>query len=415
MNPPDGEFLAAPEAARRLGVKLTTLYAYASRGLLKSLRGQGGPRRRYLRADIERLRARSLARRGGPPAGAHALHFGEPVLDSAITWLSEEGPVYRGHAATALAARGISFEAVAELLWSGTLPADPPRWTVDDLGLSRAEQRALVPPGTPALALLPALVAALALRDADRFDLEAASVTDRARCVMRRCAAGLALASEPSRLGPALKAPTLAASLATALGLRATPRALGAIDTALILLADHELNASTFAARVAASARADLYSCLLAGLATLAGPRHGGASARVRALIDEIGRPERAAQVLRERMGRGELTPGFGHIVYTESDPRAEPLLALARGLAPRSRTVRTVDALIEAMRRARRPFPNVDTALVSLSAALGLSPAQTPALFAIGRMAGWTAHVLEQHPLPFIVRPRARYADPDL
>ena len=410
---PHSEYLSSREAADRLGVKLPTLYAYTSRGLVRSLPGERGPARRYLRADIERLRARGESRRGGPPAGGGALRFGEPVLDSSITWLSDQGPMYRGHLAVDLAARDLPFESAAELLFCGELPEAVPNWQTSDLGVPLEALRELVPAGTPVLSILPIVVAALGARDPDRFDVRPEAVLPRARRTIRRCAAALALASEPERLDDALAAPTVAESLALALGAPPRPRRLRALDRALVLLADHELNASTFAARVAASARADLYGCLGAGLATVAGPRHGGASARVWALVREIGRPERATEVLRERLRRGELVPGFGHVVYRGRDPRTDPLLATARELAPRSRAVLTVEAVIAAMQGAGRPEPNVDVAIVAASAAIGLPPAATPALFAIARMAGWTAHALEQYELGFIVRPRARYMDP--
>jgi citrate synthase len=404
--------MTAQEAAERLGVKLATLYAYASRGLLRSQPSGEGPARLYLRADVERLRARSAARRGGPPAGGQALRMGEPVLDTRITWLGDEGPVYRGYPAVDLAVDNVSFEAAAELLWSGELPREAPHWRVSEPGLPLGSLHQIAPPGTPALELLPLIVAGLGVADPDRYDTAPAAVLARARVIIRRCIAWLAASEEPERLQPALDAPSAAEALITALGLRDDAPARATIDAALVLLADHELNASTFAARVTASTGADLYGCLQVGFATLAGPRHGAASTRVRAVVDEIGHPERAAHVLRERTRRGDLIPGFGHLVYRVPDPRAAPLLEAARELAPDDPVVRTVDALIDAMADADRPPPNVDCALVSVAAALGMPPEATPALFAIARMAGWTAHVLEQYEAPFIVRPRARYLE---
>ncbi len=406
----DSEYLTSAQAAKRLAVKLPTLYAYTSRGLVRSVPGGRGPARRYLRADVERLRARGEARRGGPPAGGGALRFGEPVLDTAITWLSEEGPVYRGYPAVSLAADDVSFESVAELLWGGELPDPPPRWDAQGPGLPLPALRALVPARSHPLAVLPIVVAALGARDRDRYDTHPESVRPRARRVIRRLTAALALTREPERFSDSLAAATVAESFARAVGTRSSPRQLLALDRALVLLADHELNPSTFAARVAASAQADVYACLGAGLVTVAGPRHGAASERVAALVREIGRPERAAQVVRARIRRGELIPGFGHAVYRGTDPRCAPLLKSARELAPRSRTVATVDALIDAMRAARRPPPNVDAAIVAFAAALGIPTELTPALFAIARLAGWTAHVLEQYQAGFLIRPRARY-----
>ncbi len=413
MDQDSPEFLTARAAAERLGVKLQTLYAYTSRGLLRSVPGGQGPSRLYPRADVERLHARDRTRRQPPPPGGAPLRFGEPSLDSSITWLSEtDGPVYRGHPALALAARDVPFEAAAELLWSGELPATLPRWDAEDLGLSIPRIRGVLPAKTPALAFLPVFVAALGSHDPDRFDSGVGAVLPRARRLLRRCAAALALVSDSKRIDAALGAPSVAESLALALGVRVNRRSVAAINKALVLLADHELNASTYAARVAASTHSDIYSCVNAGLAALAGPRHGAASERVFALIREIGRPEHAAEVLRDRMRRAENIPGFGHTVYRQQDPRAQPLLQAARALAPRSLVVRTVDATVSAMRTAGRPHANVDTALVALAGALGIGPVETPALFAIARMAGWIAHALEQYEVGFIIRPRARYLE---
>src|SRR5215831_350721 len=113
------ELLTAPEAARLLDVKAATLYSYVSRGLLPSVPGTRGPSRLYARGDVERLRARHVARAGHGAVAAGALRFGEPVLESALTAIDDAGPRYRGHSAVELAQSGAAFEAVAELLWSG--------------------------------------------------------------------------------------------------------------------------------------------------------------------------------------------------------------------------------------------------------------------------------------------------------
>ncbi len=155
-----------------------------------------------------------------------------------------------------------------------------------------------------------------------------------------------------------------------------------------------------------------MYACSLAGLAALQGPRHGGASEQVAALIAEIGLPERAEAVVHERVRRGDFIPGFGHMIYSGPDPRTAPLLETARSLAPQSRVVLTVGALIQAMARAGRPPANVDTALVALGGALGVPPGALPAIFGVGRLAGWVAHALEQYG-GGLLRPRARYVAP--
>jgi citrate synthase len=207
---------------------------------------------------------------------------------------------------------------------------------------------------------------------------------------------------------------SVAATLAASFGLkrRAAQRAL---DVALVLSADHELNPSTFAVRVAAATGADLYACVSAGLAALSGPRHGGACDRVEALVAETGRPERAGEIVRERSRRGESVPGFGHPLYPDGDPRARVLLDEARRLSLRPvAALKVLFALVEAMRRAEREAPTLDAGLVAISSALGLPAGSAAGLFAVGRMAGWIAHALEQRSAGFLLRPRARYVGPE-
>ncbi|MBL8974574.1 MAG: citrate synthase, partial [Myxococcales bacterium] len=233
------------------------------------------------------------------------------------------------------------------------------------------------------------------------------------RALMLRMAALAGAGLDPAQVKPALAEPTLAGALLVSLGAPATPRAVPLMRRALVLCADHELNASAFAVRVAASAGADLYACVSAGLATLSGPRHGGVVDRVEALLDEIGRPEHAARVVHDRARRGEEIPGFGHPLYPAGDPRGAQLLAAADQHAPRSPRLRTIAALLAAMHEAGREPPTLDLGLASIGAALGLPPRSAVAIFAVGRAAGWLAHAFEQRAAGFLLRPRARYVGP--
>ncbi len=396
--------MSSREAADFLGIKLQTLYAYASRGLVKGAPGANGRGRRYTRADLDGLRARSA----GPAAGA--LRFGEPVLDTRITRMTPSGPEYRGRLAIELARDGVAFTSVAELLWTGALPSRTPRWPADGPELPARELARLLPPGSSPLAALALALPALAAADPLRFDAQPDAVRARARRLIPRLAAAIALALDPRRVGPALATGDPARALATALGVPLRKKPLALLALALVLCADHELNASTFAARVAASTGADLYACLSAALAAFSGPLHGGASEQVEVFASEAGDSTRAAAAVAGRMRRGELLPGFGHPLYPYGDPRAAPLLSAAFALAPRAPRVRTIAAIVAAMDEAGRPKPNVDTALAAACAALDLAPGMGAAIFAIGRAAGWVAHVLEQAETPFVLRPRARF-----
>jgi citrate synthase len=385
-------WLDARRAAAYLGVQTRTLYAYVSRGLVRSMAGEHGRPRLYAQADLDRLRARSQARAGHGAVAAGALRWGEPVLDSAITAITPRGPAYRGHAAVDLI--GQRFENVAELLWGAYLPPAPVTWPRTTLPFVQLAK--LVPDGARPISVMPLFVDAAALSDPHRTDGRPDAFVARARTLIPLLAA--ALAPDTTRLTRALGADSIAAIIARALGL--PDEAAPALDTALVLLADHELNASSFTARIAASTGADLYACAAAALATLSGPRHGTASEVVAQFADDNPDARAAARTAKKR---GELPPGFGHSLYPKGDPRAAPLVDLARGST--NRRAKTLVALADAL-----PGANVDLGLAALFAALGASPTAASGLFAVARTAGWVAHALEQRAAGFLLRPRARY-----
>jgi citrate synthase len=416
------EFLSAAEAAELLDVKLATLYAYTSRGLIQSVPGGRGRSRRYRRRDLERLCARRDARSGHGPVAAAALRQGEPVMDSAITLISiEQGPIYRGRAAVDLAREGRSFEWVAEGLWSGDWieRPEPTGWQCDGLGFDLEALIRCLPPRIGPLPVLSLVVSVLAAHDPGRFSWHPEAVLARARPLLRRLAAALALGQAPGdasisaeeAVPQALEAPSLAAAIGIAFGRSLGREELRALNRALVLAADHELNASTFAARVAASTGADVYGCILAALATLSGPRHGGAADRVDALLVEAGPAERVEQVVHDRQRRGEVIEGFAHPIYApHSDPRGALLMEIAKGLAGTREEVRSILALVDAMQEGGFGGPSIDVGLVAVARALGFPTGSASALFALGRTVGWVAHALEQQDAGFLVRPRARY-----
>jgi citrate synthase len=380
------EWLGAQAAAALLGVKPATLYAYVSRGLVRRLRPAGERRLVYAREDLLRLRARHDARSGHAPVAAGALRFGEPVLESALTEITPEGPRYRGHPMQEL--QDAAFESVAELLFSGAPIGERPRWPAP-LPLDAVET--LVPRGTPPLHALGAIVPVLALSDRQRGAHPPAVELDGARALIRTMAAALGLGRDRRATRVALGAPTVAEAAARALGGDAAR-----IERILVLAADHELNASTFTARVAASAGADLVACVTAALGTMSGPLHGAASDRAAALLAEIRTPARAANVVAARLRRGEGIPGFGHPLYPGGDPRGRLLLE------------RTPSRLVDAVARASGLLPNLDAGLIAATA--DLPPGSAAGLFTLGRTAGWIAHALEQRTQGFLLRPRARY-----
>jgi len=414
------EFLSAREAADLLGVKLPTVYAYTSRGLIQSVPGGKGRARRYRRSDLERLCARRDARAGHGPVAAAALRQGEPVMDSAITMISlERGPLYRGRAAIDLAREGRSFEWVAEGLWSGDWSdrLEPSNWQPQGLGFDLEGLLRVIPARVGPLAVMSVAIPLLAAGDPGRFSWHPDAVLPRVRGLLRRTAAVLALGRsdvDPSEaVAASLSAPNLAIAIGAAFSRRLEVEEQAALNRALVLAADHELNASTFAARVVASTGADVYGCLSAALAALSGPRHGGAADRVDALLLEAGPAGRVEQVVHDRQRRGEVIEGFAHPIYApHADPRGALLIEIARDLRGESPEVQSVLALVDAMQQGGFGGPSIDVGLVAVARALALPVGSATALFAVGRTVGWVAHSLEQYEAGYLLRPRARYRE---
>jgi citrate synthase len=181
---------------------------------------------------------------------------------------------------------------------------------------------------------------------------------------------------------------------------------------ALVLCADHELNASAFVARCAASAGASPYDVVCAALATLKGHRHGGATERLSALFAEVGAPERSRAVLANRLRRGESIPGFGHPLYPAGDPRAALLLKTAEA-AGNKEAWRLVQHLVRAGSALMQARPNLDFGLVAVARTYGLPDHAPLVLFTLGRTIGWIGHAIEQYTSGELIRPRARYTGP--
>jgi citrate synthase len=399
------EWVSSEEAVALLGVKRETLYAYASRGLIRTAAGTQGARSRlYHRPDLERLDARRRARAGHGAVAAGALRWGEPVLETGIGEIRPDGPTYRGKPALDLARDGATFEQVCELLWAGPFvsPAEP------GLGVHAPSVRGLL--GRHAGPFEAMLVTAAALAAIEARGEGVDVMRRRAGGIVRRLVASCALPRGADAVAASLGADGTARSLLVALGGRTTAASVAALTEALVLSADHELNVSTFAARVAASSEATLAASIVAALAALSGPLHGAATARVEAFVAKIDRPERAAEVVAALLARGESVPGFGHVLYPDGDPRGARLLEVAARLPRKARAVRVLVAATNAMSLAAREKPTIDVGLVALAGALSLPRGAPLAIFACGRLAGWIAHALEQRQAGHLLRPRARY-----
>jgi len=396
MKKADSLYLSAREASAELAISPATLYAYVSRGLIRSEPGQTPRSRRYRAEDVRALKERRAPSQ--EPRGLKSFDADLPALDTAIATITEDGPIYRGVNCIALA-EADTLEHTATLLWDAA-SIDP--FAADNLPVVSEAMRAIAkaaasaPPIDRAIAVL-ALAAGADPRAYSRATEGRALIGGRILRLVVATMLNAAPSSEPVHQQIARAwAPGDAA-------------AADLIRRALVLLADHELNASTFTVRCAASTGLDLYDATIAGLAALKGPRHGGAGALaaqwVRTLVEGD-----AAALVRERAALGERFAGFGHGVYPKGDPRARALLkALARAGAP-PRLTRDIPAYVL---EASGEFANIDYAVAVLTLNLKLPAGSEIALFAMARTVGWIAHACEQLRSGGLIRPRARYTGP--
>jgi citrate synthase len=396
------EEIDAAEAARRLGVKPATLYAYVSRGVLRRRPGGDGRRSMFDAAEVE-----LLARRGRPRRAAET----ELVVESAVTALVGDRPYYRGRDALALAGAA-RYEQVAGWLWTGEPEAltDPvQRWQAppEAAAAVRDAQRGL-PADLLPLDRMPVIVTVLAGLDPMRFQLDPPAVAAAGRAIVAGLVEGLPVPEGGSGLDG-----SVARRLWSRLTTRPPDALLDVLEATLVLLADHELAASTLAARVAASVRADPYAVVLAGLGVLSGPLHGGASLAAERMLAEVREPSDAGRVIADRLRRGERIPGLGHRVYSGADGRGVRLMELLRAAVPGDRRVAVAEAVIAEAGRRRLPAPNVDLAVAGLARAADMVPGAGAAITAVARTAGWLAHGMEEYARGRMLRPRAVYTGP--
>ncbi len=384
----NGDLLTARAAAARLGVKLETLYAYVSRGRLRSVAVPGSRERHYRVDDIDAVRA---TRGGGKTAGASAAEPSMPVIDSSISLIEAGRLYYRGHDVLRLS-DSATLEEVAALLW-GEPAIDTPASRAPALrGSSAPGSRAKASGKGPPSHLIERCqrrLAEMAAADQQELDLTRAGVAGAGRSILSELTASVGGGPGPA---PAHR------RLADGWGLDAAGADI--VRRCLVLLADHELNASTFVARCVASTGASPYAAVSAALGALSGERHGGAAVRVARLLQQLARGSDPMIAAADRLAHGEAVPGLGHPLYPEGDPRAVAILYAVSAMAPQAR-------------RLVGWRPNVDFALAVATTALGLPPDAALALFVVGRSVGWIAHAIEQYESGLPIRPRARYTGP--
>jgi len=379
---------------------LPTLYAYVSRGMVRSEAAEGKRRsRRYRAEDVRALLERKERRRDPEGVVEGALRWGAPVLESGITLVDGGRLFYRGRDVEGLVSEA-GIEEVSALIWTGDAGLAVEIFPGGAEGLSprvRGTLRTLE--GLPPVELFQALLPVASAEDPVGYDLRPAGVVGTGARVLRLMA-GVVGGGGEGRTAEALRRGWCPGE----------PGAAALLDAALVFCADHELPVSTFAARCVASSGATPYAVVQAGLAALGGTRHGGQTELAEVFLDEVAGSGDARKVIAGRLRRGDGLPGFGHPLYPDGDPRGAGLLRIVAGSLPGSLAVGLSGAVVEEVEELTGELPTVDLALATVARALGLPAGGAVALFAVGRTVGWIGHAIEQYASNQLIRPRARY-----
>jgi citrate synthase len=389
------DYLSSAQALAILAVKPQTLYSYVSRGLVRRI-CLDRKTSLYSRADIDRLKARSTARSGHGPAAGAALHWGEPVLVTGITEITEEGPRYREHLAADLAKAGFSYESVAEYLWSTEAIEPDVCWDFDDAIHRIGPRISALIAAYPRIHLHQLLSEIVLLLAIEQGEAPHGTILKTARALVQGLTLAFGFAGPLKSFVAPKKNERIASYVLRSLGHEPRPQEVRVLNSVLVLLADHEFSTTTFAARIAASSQVDLCSCIGAALHVQFGSALGF-------------RCDRIEDALRNGVSAAELTSlEYSQPVYKQGDPRARLIIELITTLGGDKAPGRELLAALGVDLNARRG-PSLDAALVVLSRSFGLTGLGT-GLLAISRSAGWIAHVLEQYRQDFVIRPRAKF-----
>ncbi len=383
-------FLSATEAATFLGVSKPTLYAYVSRGLVQSQAGADARGRSYNRLDLEQLRARKRIRKRPQEEVAGALQWGTPLLDSALTLITNDCFYYRGLSVLELALNR-SFWEVACWFWSGSWEMRSNQSSCD---LRRPK------------------------RSSDPFHLQQNWLIERAEHDPLGYQLAMPFAGEIGAsivrqflsflIGAVNPAVDQTGSQLAACWCKRSTRAERILNAVLILTLDHEINVSSFTSRVVASAGANLYEVVNGAMCAFSGSNHGRAAERAETFVRELEEAETARAVIHARLRSGSEIPGFGHPLYPAGDPRAKLLFRLLAENFPAE--FAKIQRRIKEAERILRKSANLDLAMAIVSKVLKLPVHSGFYLFALGRTVGWIGHALEQQQSGAFIRPRARY-----
>jgi citrate synthase len=396
--------LSTKETAELLGVKPETVYAYVSRGQLGSRREPGG---RGSTFDAKEVQA--LGRRNRRESSGSSSSGGELSVRTSITLIDKDRYYFRGVDATRLAARH-SYEEIAEWLWTGELrPGTTFTAPKAAVAVARRAVDALPEHTGPTDRLRVAAIAA-ATADPLRFDLSEDAVLGTARILIPTLVAAL----PPVRRAHRDEGPLAHRLWARLSGQPADEASLRALDTALGLLVDHDLAASTLAVRVAASARAHAYAAVSSGLGVLEGPLHGAASGLAHRMLLDVLDQGSAAPVVADELRAGRRIPGLGHRLYPGEDPRARALFALLKEIPGAGPALAAARDIVATTARHTPLHANVDLALAVLTVSSGMLSTAGETIFAVARTAGWIAHALEEYgERPLRMRPSGHYVGP--
>lgn len=396
-------YLSADEAADALDIAKNTLYAYVSRGLIRSEPGDDSRRtRRYRADDVERLQRKKRIKQDPETAARTALDWGLPVLESGLTLIDDGRFSYRGRDACRLA-RTHDLEAVAPLLWD----RDTDRIDLHDAPLPVEVTPPAADSSAPESLLdrMQALLPRAQAADERAYDLSTTGVTRTGTRLLALLTRLVEVSTGTEGTG------TMAERLRAAWDTGEGTAAL--LNSALVLCADHGLNVTALTVRSVASAAASPYGAVNAGLSAARGQRHTGNTARIAALLREAGTPDRFRDTVAARLRRGDTVPGFGHQLYPDGDPRATRLIEQMQAVVPDANGTAFAEAAQSVGPALLGRPPAVDFALVALGRALDLPPDGPLLLFVLGRTVGWTGHMIEQYEDGDVLRPRAQYTGP--
>lgn len=412
-NVATSDYMSSAEALSVLGVKPQTLYSYVSRGMVRRI-CIDGKNSLYSREDVKRLKARSTARSGHGAVAGGALQWGEPVLVTGITEITEAGPRYRGRLAVDLAREGYSFESVAEYLWTTEDLNASVKWPSDKSIFSIAPQIAALTKAYPSIhlrQLLTEIVLLVCIEEGQRHqELEVSPSLASARALIQALCMAFGFVGKRKRFVAPEENESIAHYILRAFGVEAGSEQIRVLNAAMVLLIDHEFTPATFAARIAASSGVDLYSSVGGALHVLFGSTLGLRCDRVEQALQTFS----ATNGVSHGPALLKSSPvGFGHPLYTEGDPRARAVLEFALSLKKHAAEAREALQALQCIDNHEGTI-SLDAALVVLCKALGLEGPIAGGLLAVSRAAGWIAHVIEQSKQEFMIRPRGKFVPPE-